>query len=127
MKLQDLIPFFPHAEEAVEYVNAMVVAEHEFFRKKRRLFDNDERDYRQQALDRVTSLKLPFTSTDNSAYLMMTTFVKVVCPYCGTETHGKSGSGNGQIQSVQYKCTDCGAVISLSIPPDGFHAEKPTL
>ena len=116
MRISELKKYLP-IEEDVE-INPTVEIEDYFFGKGSSKSYNN---YRTQAIDFSIENRLPLTTTLNNAYEMATRFVKVACPICGKDMIPRSGGGNQNELTVDYRCEDCKVHCYLTIlTPDGI-------
>mgnify|MGYP003394132809 CR=1 FL=1 len=81
-------------------------------------------NYREKAIDRLVSLRLPFRSESNIQFNMAYRYVKVTCPYDLEEMKPGGGHGSAGISTIEYHCT-CGAKASLTMTDDGI-SMRPT-
>lgn len=106
----ELIRFFPAgAIERSTYLNALRVAETEFFDRPGKTLD-----YRTEAIKSVCNHQLPFQSTSNSLGELLSKIMKVSCPYCGGETKQAGGGGNGCQMTYYFNCNSCGGQVGLT-------------
>jgi hypothetical protein len=80
-------------------------------------------DYRNKAIDRVIKTGFPFQSTCNTIYDLLKRFINVTCPHCHTKMAANNGGGNGSMHSIDFVC-ECGTVVTISSPPEGFGVRK---
>lgn len=88
-----------------------------------RAWNSGRSNYREEAIKIVTKKKLQFISEPNCLPNLFTKFVSVTCPYCGGTTKPSFGGGAGNLQSMDYKCTECKAKVSLSLQHNAFFAQ----
>jgi len=121
MYINDLRKHFKQETiDSCTYINPLQVAERQEFARFAR---NEEKDYRQRAIDFVVGEKLPFSSTWNSLYEICKKFIKVSCPYCQGETECNGGGGSGDSYTVNFSCCKCTARVSLDLNYKSFYAK----
>lgn len=76
-------------------------------------------DYRKETIRHCVRNNLYFSSSMNTGDDAISEYVKITCPKCGREMERGCGSGNGDTQSMQYRCPKCSSVLHLTIPTYG--------
>ena len=81
--------------------------------------DEGKRTYRDRALERLLSLKIPFNSNMNIFWEMFEKLVLVYCPQCKDRCRYTYGGG-GDNCTIQYQCINCNFICSFTLPADGI-------
>lgn len=83
-------------------------------------------NYRERAIKRLIKLELGFTSNINIIYELMPQIITINCVYCGKQMKVNGGGGNSSTETIEYKCPNCKARISLTLGHDSITiGEKP--
>lgn len=118
MKVTALIELGYSLEEVSDAVdlNPLQVAEHT-------LFDDKEcDDYRNEAIDKVLELNVPFTTTQNTIWTFVDRYVIAICPKCGAAMRSTTGSGSGGHYSANFFCPGdhCESVVVLTFESEAI-------
>jgi lysyl-tRNA synthetase class I len=99
-------------------INSTRVFEDYYFNNDRPI-DGKTKDYREKAIDKCIEEKVELNSTTNNLFNMSKRFIKMICPICGKDMEAKSGGGNSDSYTVNYKC-ECGTKGYIDLPMDGI-------
>jgi hypothetical protein len=77
--------------------------------------NEDYKDYRVRAVERLVKLRVPFGSEANITSTMAKMFIKCVCPHCNRDMQYLSSSGNCSVNSATYKCNVCNTRLTISV------------
>jgi hypothetical protein len=101
-------------ERAIEEisVNALDVIRNQEWDKKH------PKCYRERSIDRVLSLKIPFTSEYNTLRELLRRVIHITCPICNKKIEVDSSGGSLGHQTFMFSCDKCNLEINLTLPVD---------
>lgn len=82
--------------------------------------DTLKHTYRDRALERLWSLKVPFNSNFNIFWEMFRKLVHIRCPVCSNDCQYNYGGGTGDLVSIEYKCASCGFACNFTMISNGI-------
>ena len=121
LKLTQLEDLGIVAEKTLDdmYVDVGQIVTSDEFDKRTRRGDN-EKDYRERAIDRLMRYKLDFQTNANIIYDLVRRTIKMDCPICFKGMTMRGGGGSAQMHIIDYDCPEHHVRISLSLPSDGI-------
>ena len=83
-------------------------------------FFDHGRDYKKESVDFMIKKRVNFSSTVNTDFHVMSSYIKVKCPVCRSIMKSNGGGGSTGTITVGYVCSKCNTVVSVTIPCDGI-------
>ena len=98
----------PATIDAQEYDIAQLVVDEEFGRKR----ISGTSDYRKRSIERLVKMHVPWTTEENISPIAIMEYIRIRCPYCGSDATSEGGSGSGFQYTARFKC-ECGSSFGL--------------